>query len=316
MMDDGWMMTLSGHIGSSNVFVCGLPPVIASLLAGVPAFLRPPSSQPEFAVLLARSWNERALLGGASLAAASWSREDLETTRALARAADRLFVFGEDATVESLRDLAGAQAPESRVLGFGDRFSVAALGRELLLDPDATDDALEGLCVDCLAWDGAGCLTPRWIFVEGDAEEAVRLARLSAPLLGRAAEDLPPGAPLDAAAGSARAGWLGRAGFDAWSRQGPGWAVAALSEARLSPAPPVRTLAFLPVTDLGALGELLAPLGPRLQGLAYGGSAERREKLATSLAPRGLSRVVEPGHLQRPPIDWNHDDVQILDALF
>jgi hypothetical protein len=312
---------LSVHISSSNVFVAGLPPVLASLLAGVPAFLRPPSGQPQFAALLARSWNERKLLGGEFLAAATWAREDAECTAALLSAADRSYVFGDDTTVASLRALLGHRG--GRLFGFGHRYSIAAVGREALSgtptsspDPALPDSTLEELARDALAWDGAGCLTPRWVFVEGTPEAASALARRAAPFVARVAAELPAGAPLDASVGAARAAYLGQAGFSGFATQGAGWAVAALPEAALAPSPPARALVFLPLPDLAALPDLLAPLGDHLQGLAYLGDAARRESLAAALADRGLSLSVPAGMLGRPPIDWNHDGVRILNSLF
>lgn len=309
-------VALSGHITSSNVFVAGLPPVVASLLAGVPAFLRPSSSAPEFGVLLARSWNERGLLGGEFLAAASWDRGAEAATRALLEGAERVFVFGTDQSIADVRLVARAQGGVGmEPLGFGHRLSLAAIGEEALSDDAVLERALEGLALDALSWDGAGCLTPRWVFVEGGPEVAERIARLAAPLLARAAGELPRGVELDMASGAERAGWLGRAGFEGWASQGLGWAVAALAEARLEPEPPRRSLVFLPVPRLQDLPAILAPLGDHLQGLAYAGAAERRDELASSLRSQGLSLAVAPGMLQRPPVDWNHDGVRILSSL-
>jgi hypothetical protein len=75
-------------------------------------------------------------------------------------------------------------------------------------------------------------------------------------------------------------------------------------------------MVFLPLPDLGALPDLLAPLGGHLQGLLYIGDVGRRDLIASALAPRGLSLAVSAGMLQRPPIDWNHDGVRILQSLF
>jgi hypothetical protein len=319
---------LSAHISSSNVFTAGLPPVLASLLAGVPAFLRPPSTQPEFAALLARSWNERGLLGGEFLASATWDREERDVTRALLAVADRLYVFGDDDTVADFGRLAQDSRAGVRLLGFGHRISIAAIGREALggidsgpdslatLDPTLPDSTLEALARDALAWDGGGCLTPRWIFVEGDAALAAAVARRAAPLVARVAEELPAGAPLDASAGAARAAYLGLAGFEGFATQGPGWAVASLAETRLQPDPPSRALIFVPLPDLAALPTVLASLGDHLQGLLYIGDDARRETLASALAGQGLSLAVSAGMLQRPPIDWNHDGVRHLHSLF
>jgi hypothetical protein len=306
---------LSAHILSSNVFVAGLPPVIASLLAGVPAFIRPPSEHPEFTEVLVRSWNERQLLGGSFLGWTSWPRAQEDKTQALLSAADRVFVFGGDETIQSIRQLADTQSDAGRVFGFGHRLSLGAIGKESLPSVARWDSTFENLSRDALSWDGQGCLTPTWIFVEGDAGVAEDLARTASSFLSRIAEELPAGRELDPAEGAARAAYLGQAGFEGFSSQGRGWAVASFSGARLEPSPPARSLIFLPVEDLSALPILLNPLGDHLQGLLYVGDTARRDILAGSLAPQGLSRAVPAGMLQRPPIDWNHDGVRILYSL-
>ena len=304
---------VSAHVSSSNVFVAGLPPLVASLLAGVPAFIRPPQGQSDFARILVSSWCDRSLLGGAFLDWSSWPREDESSTRALLAATECSFLFGTDETIAAFRSL----APKGhRVLGFGHRLSFAAIGREALDEQATWDSTWVALAEDVLAWDGAGCLTPRWVFVEGDAEAAQLLARRAAPFLAQLAHELPPGQSLDPAAGSDRATYLATAAFGGYSKQGHGWAVAALPELSLRPDPPARTAVFVPVPDLAQLPSILAPLGDHLQGLAYVGVAERRERLASSLSDAGLSIAVPAGMIQRPPIDWNHDGVRLLADLY
>jgi len=306
---------LSAHILSSNVFVAGLPPVIGSLLAGVPAFIRPPSDQPEFAEVLVRSWNERQLLGGSYLGWMGWPRDHQGKTQALLHAADRVFVFGGDETVHSIRQLGAADPDAGQVFGFGHRLSIGAIGREALPSVARWDSTFENLSRDALSWDGQGCLTPTWIFVEGDPQTAEELARTAATFLPRIAEELPPGRELDPAEGAARAAYLGQAGFEGFSSQGRGWAVASFAGVQLQPSPPARSLIFLPVDDLSVLPTLLTPLGDHLQGLLYVGDSARRDILEDSLSALGLSRAVPAGMLQRPPIDWNHDGVRILHSL-
>ena len=173
------------------------------------------------------------------------------------------------------------------------------------------DEVPDGLIADALAWDGAGCLTPRYVFVDGDPTAFARAAATRAPTI---VNEL-PALPLSAGAGAERSSWLAQAAFSGWSAHGPGWGVASLPEARLNPAPPPRVMCFLPLPEPAALHQLLRPLGSRLQAVAVLGPEERRAAYADALAPLGVSRVCGPGELQRPPIDWNHDDVRILASL-
>lgn len=300
---------LSGHVHSGNVFAAGLPPVFASLLAGVPALIKAPSAAPSFPVLLARSFALHAPELGPCVAAAAWSRQDSRSTDAFLGAVDALFAFGDDGTVEALR-----QAATCPVHGFGHRFSVGfvAAGTDPLADPLA--DSLAALALDALAWDGAGCLTPLWVFVEGDPARARSLAEEFAPAFERAGQELPAG-PLGEAAGAARAMWLGVEAVTGWARSGPGWAVSARNAATLDPAPPGRCLPFLPVADRALLPALLSPLGPRLQGLALVGTPADGQELRSLLGPLGLSLVAPAGRLHAPELAWNHDDVALLPAL-
>jgi len=287
---------LSGHVLAGNVFSAGIPPIIASILAGVPAVVKAPATQPTFAALFARSFALHAPELGPTVAAAAWPRTDERATAGLLAGSDVVFAFGDDASIAALRAL----RPD--VHGFGHRYSIAVIA-----EPSAND----GLIRDALAWDGAGCLTPRWVFVDGDPEVA---ARAAANRIEAIVNEL-PARPLSAAAGAGRSSWLAQAAFAGWSVHGPGWGVASLPEARLQPAPPARVMCFLPLPEPAALLELLRPLGPRLQAVAVLGPEERRARIAHDLAPLGVSRVCGPGELQRPPIDWNHDDVRILAAL-
>jgi len=311
-------MALSAHLWSGNVFVAGLPPLFASLLAGVPALIKAPALQPSFAALLVASMAEHAPALGASVGQAAWSRADTAATDALLGAPQVVFAFGADETMATLQTRLSSQ---TRFCGFGHRYSIAVVlpeAAELLASGSeltSRSGSLAGLLRDHLVWDGQGCLTPRWIFVEGGMEQAEAIAR-------RAAEALPdvatrfPGQRLAAGPGAARSSWLAAAAFAGWSEGGDGWAVAAVPWSGSLPEPgPPRCLSFAAVPDLLCLPQLLAPLGHRLQGLARLGEASRDQELSELCAPLGLSRLAQAGALQQPPVDWNHDDVRILASL-
>jgi len=291
----------TGHVWAGNVFVAGLPPVVASLLAGRPARVKAPSRSPGFAELLLRSVELEPEVAGL-LEVGAWARDDAERTRALVEGVDVLFVMGDDGSVAALRALSSERV---RFCGFGHRYSVG-----LVTDPAVPDTDLDGLAVDHLAWNGAGCLTPRWIFVQGTAADAEALARRAAARLPAVVNGL-PAPPLSAGEGAERAAWLARAAFAGWSASGPGWGAAALPEPDLRPAPPPRVLCFCPVSAPTELARLLGPLGRTLQGLALAGPADEGE-LVGALGCLGLSRIAPAGSLQRPPVHWNHDDVRIL----
>ncbi len=301
--DDGGAprVRLTGHVHAGNVFTAGLPPVLGSLLAGVPALIKAPSACPTFPGLLARSFALHAPELGPCVAAAGWSRRDDRATAALLGSVDALFAFGDDASVDALR--AASPCP---VFGFGHRVSAGFVARG--------HEGVEGLAVDALAWDGGGCLTPRWVFVEGHADRARALADALVPALEAASAALPAG-PGSEASGAARASWIGVEGALGHVRWGEGWAVSARLGPSLDPSPPGRCVAFLPIADRRDLLAALSPLGPRMQGVALVGPPDLGQELRSLLAPLGLSRAVAAGRLQIPELAWSHDDVALLPAL-
>jgi len=292
--------TLTGHVWAGNVFTAGLPPVVASLLCGVPALIKAPSRYPTFAALFARSVADHAPELGPCVGAAGWSRVDRAATHALLTA-DEVFAFGDDESVAALRADGG-----SRVHGFGRRYSVA------LASATASSAALTRLTDDLLAYDGQGCLTPRWVFVEGGLDAAVHLARRGAEALKAAATRL-PGAPLGVAEGAARQAFLGSAAFAGWSGGGPGWAAAATAHDPSLRTPP-RCLHVVAVPRRADVPGLLSPLGRRLQGVALV-DVDAPADLLNALRALGMSRVAPAGELQRPPVAWIHDDVDPLTIL-
>ena len=286
---------LTGHVWAGNVFTAGLPPVAASLLAGVPALIKAPGRLPTFAALFARSVAHHAPELGPCVGAAGWGRHNAAATAALLTA-DVVFAFGDDASLDAL-DVASP----SPVRRFGHRYSVA------IASAMPSQMALTRLTEDLLAYDGAGCLTPRWLFMEGSLNAAVAVAKRAAPLLAAGAKAL-PGVPLEPGPGAARATFLAAAAFEGWSDSGAGWAAAATTWDPTLVAPS-RCLYVVAVPSLDQLPTLLSPLGPRLQGVALVGMDALGDDLLDALRALGVSRVVPAGLLQRPPIHWIHDDV-------
>lgn len=286
---------LSGHIWSGNVVTAGLPPVLASVLAGVPALIKAPGDQPTFATQLAASIAVHAPELGDCVGAAAWDRSDEAATATLFGTCAPVFAMADDASLTALRRF-------GPVVGFGHRVSVACV-------TPAVD--LAALLTDTLAWDGGGCLTPRWTFVVGAPPQVLALARRAAELAPAIAQAL-PSLPLPPGIGAERATWLAQAAFAGFCTHGRGWAVAvanALSD------PPPRTLVLIPVDSPAHAAALLAPLGDVLQGIACDPGVSWPAPAARQLADQGLSRWTVPGRLQVPPVHWNHDGVAILAAL-
>ena len=299
----------SGHFWPSNVFVAGLPAVLFSVLAGRPVLIKAPCNEGAFAALLARSFAMHAPELGPTVGAATWDRGDQQATSSLLAAVDRVFAFGDQGSIDALSLLVRPETPLHR---FGPRISVGFVADDHRdhLDPTSLLDMAE----DVVAWDGAGCLTPRWIFVEGGLAEAEDFARACVPAM-KAATDRWPARPLDAERGATRMSFLGLARFAGLAWDGPGWAVAVVQDPLSLPEPPPRTLVLSPISHRSSLPRLLTPFSGMLQGALVLGSGGARREIFDVLRPLGLSLCAVPGQLQRPPLAWQHDEVDLLAAL-
>jgi hypothetical protein len=217
--------------------------------------------------------------------------------------ADALVVYGSDATVAELRGRAGNRL----FVGYGHKLSAAAVGRAANVA-----DCARRLALDACLWDGRGCLSPAWIFVEG-RERAEDLGRALASELERARRELPRGILSQAEevglherrareALAADQVWLSRGGTD-WGVFLGGTAPGTL-----------RNLPVVAVDSIDELAERCAALAPHLSSLGHEGFGDA--DLRAVAARGGGSRVCPPGSMQLPPLDWAHDGVDALQPTY
>jgi hypothetical protein len=219
----------------------------------------------------------------------------ISMTEAVAPVApDELHLYGSDQTIQTVR---AATAPGVRVRGHGTGIGVALVERRWR--PGA---AAEALADDLVAFDQRGCLSPRFVLVEGTAEHAARLGLALHQVLDEAGRRVPRG-PLD----PRTRGELTRYGVTA-EALGHCWS-AAHHLVALDPRP--RALLLPPA----ARCVLVAPCGPdQLASLlghwlvhiaAIGGwdqtDSGRLARRAVALAPG--ARRSELGAMQIPPLD-------------
>jgi hypothetical protein len=235
-------------------------------------------------------------------------------------AADCVVVTGSDETVAAV---AARVTPPRRLVAYGHRLSVAALGPEATRGP-ALRAAAEGLALDVALWDQLGCLSPVAVFAaEGAAGAADRVADALADALARAELRWPRGAVEPAAAAAiarerAEAEMRAAAGRAVSLRTpegGTAWTVIRECDTALRPAPLHRFVRVHPVADATTCREAIRPLGPHLAGVALAGFGAHTGALAQALAALGASRVCAPGQLQSPPLSWRHDNRGVLEPL-
>jgi len=213
----------------------------------------------------------------------------LEATRSRAAVAgaDLVVAMGADATIDTLR---ATLPPETHLLGFGHRFSVAWWTRL---------DQADALAVDLAAYDTRGCLSPAAIFTP--LPLAVAGPALAAAL-ARAEARWPRGAlsAVDAANARTRRA-VARTVGQTW--EGPGWAVWGLPLTHLEPVTSPRTASLYPAQRIDDALVALAPWRPWLSSI--GADAP--------LHPEPTLRVCPLGTLQRPPLDRLHDGLRWIE---
>jgi len=292
--------------------------VIAPLVLRSPVLLRPSSRDPVTPRLVARSVAETDAELGQSLELVAFDRSDQACTRALLEA-DCVVASGSDATMAAVSAM--VQAPR-RLVTYGHRLSVAALGAAATQGPELAD-AADRIALDVALWDQLGCLSPIAVYVaHPDSSAADRVAAALAQALEQIQQRLPRGqVGADAAAAiaheRAQAEMSAAAGRRVTLLTGArlAWTVVREDGSAPLPAPLHRFLRVHPLKDPAALVEALRPLGPHLAAVAIEGFAAEAPALARALADLGASRVCRPGTLQSPPLAWRHDNRGVLAPL-
>jgi hypothetical protein len=296
--------------GVTAVWLAGSVPTAAfgalllPLVAGSAVYAKPASADPLSPRLFAESLEAADPLVASALALG----DDL---RSLARA-DAVVAHGSDETVTAIR----ARVPvHARFVAHGHKLSAAVVGRDA--DPTRAADAL---ALDAALYDGRGCLSPAYAFVEDvPAGRAGAFARELARALERISGELPRGplAPAEQVAlQSLRAASAAR-GDDVLASKGSlAWTVIACAAGGPLPAPgALRALPVVPFADAAQLAARLGTLQPHLSTLGGAGFSGRGDLLERLARDAGASRVCALGHMQLPPIDWHHDGYAPLGSL-
>ncbi|MDI3285933.1 acyl-CoA reductase [Polyangium sp. 15x6] len=204
---------------------------------------------------------------------------------------DELHVYGSDASIEAVtRGLPAGVF----VRGHGTGIGLAVIGRDAALE-----DAAEALAWDVVPFDQRGCLSPRFVLVEGGEHHAERFVQALDAALSRAAERVPRGS-LDPALAAEIA--LYGASMDAvglfLSR--PSHAVGFDPSPRALVLPPAARVVHVVALAPTDAPNLLAPWAPYVTsvGLCDDGA------LARAILERApFARRSPLGGMQRPPLD-------------
>lgn len=273
---------LVAQVVASNVPALAVPAIALGCLAGVAVVVKSGRADRVSAGAFQRALAAADAELAATVVTAYWPGGDAEREEIVLGRADRIIATGSDESVAALYRRFGA-----RVVGFGERASIAVLGRDAVTRHVAAE-----LAIDVALHDQRGCLSPRAVYVEGDHEAFA--AELAAAL--DAVSTALPSGPLDAAARAAHrtavaaAEWAGATVYG-----GPAGTVLATEREQSGDVPGRRTVT-------------VHPWGRWMQRLLAGrvecvGTADVGLDL-DALRALGVSRVCRPGRMQRPPLSW------------
>jgi hypothetical protein len=296
---------LVAHVLASNVPALALPAIALSCLAGAAVLVKSgradPLSAPAFTRALAAVDPELA----ATVVTTYWAGGDPTREQALLGGADVVSVSGGDEAIAAL-----ARRVRGRLLTYGPRVSVAAIGRDALGDAARLARAA---ALQVALYDQRGCLSPRALFVEtGGASAPAEVAEALATELGTLAERLPPGA-ADVAERAARRTARADAEWDAGAHVLECTGGTVIYEERIArcPTPGLRTVRVHPLESLSLLADVLPTEAIECVGLAGGHPAD----VAALLDPLGVTRLCVIDRMQRPSLAWPRGRHAPLGAL-
>lgn len=312
---------------AGNVPGVAVTAVIRALLVRSGVLCKLPASEPWLVGLFARALHDEDPDLAATIAATWWPADNPgPVAHEWTKRSGKVVIYGGPDAVRALR---ARTPPTIPLLEYGPRVGAVVLGL------DATDADLRGLARDTCAYDQAGCVSPRLVYVLGDRGGSSEPAREEAPshpvvaLIERLATALSEEVgrlgevfttdeeAVDIRAARARLQFGTEGGGRAWGPEDLGWTILhrAVPGAYSEPLP--RVLWVYELTAVEELREMRSVLEGRLQALGVAGVADdvrrRAEELAVEL---GVSRVTPPGAMAWPPADWRHDGrMQLMPLL-
>lgn len=303
------------HAG--NVPGVAVTAAVRGLLVRSGVLCKAPTTEPGLLGLFARELERVDPLLGRSLAVSWWpgGEAPAEAEAWMERAGTVVLYGGGDAVDAYRRRLPAG----TDLLVYGPRVGLGAV----LPDAAGEGGGARALARDVCAYEQAGCVSPRVVYVVG-AEPGPWAEALAEGLEAETRRIAPPPpTPGEAVAlrslraeaefrDHAEAGEAPRVLGD---RDRLAWTVLAGGD----PAPRTeglpRVVRVHGVGSVDDLDGLLAPLEGRIQALGYAGT-EGRERLADLAHRLGVARVAPFGEVAWPPPDWRHDGRhQILPLL-
>ncbi|MGM0557046.1 MAG: acyl-CoA reductase [Myxococcota bacterium] len=278
----------------------GVTPVLFGFLLGARQVVRPSSRGEAFARHFASLWR-RVVDPSMSIRKSDWWDADV------------VVVSGSDETVDDVREVVRERASRrASVTGYGHRVSFAVVD-----DTDGVDleRLTRGIATDIVMWHQKGCFSCRAVFFRGTKARRDAFCEHLGAQIAEVEEALDAS---DVAEGElarrAQARGTAEFGGPVWG-EGVGW-VAASDEPWRGEFPSIHSVTVHPLGGVDELATMVDVPFEQLQGVALSCADESREMWMKQLIELGVTRICEPGALQRPSAGWMHDGrPNILDWL-
>lgn len=307
---------LTVHIFSGNIPGVSVSSLVRALCVKSASLGKSAEGEPYLAVAFARALAEETPELADCLAVVYWAGGSDDLEAAAFSGAGCVVAYGSDETVGRVRSRI---PPGVRFIGYPNRVGAALISRKALSETTVRDQA-RAAAMDVVMFDQQGCVSPHTIYVErGGPVAPGDFARVLAAALDRLSAELPRGF-MDPAESSlihqARAEAEMRGADVLASRHGTEWTVIVEDRVDFRPSPLNRLIRVVPVPRLEEAVEALRPVGAALQTVAIATGADEVERLATSLAEVGATRIVAVGDAAWPAPHWHHDGrFQFLDLV-
>lgn len=307
------------HVTPSNVFVVAALGLIEGLLAGNVNIVKLSARDSAFAAVFAEALCA-ADPGGLLreyIAVLRLPSSETQRLQALFAHADAISAWGGEAAIEAIRRL----APQGvRLVTWGHKLSFGYVAAEVMADPDARADALQGFANDICRLDQQACSSPQTLFLECDEAALEAFADELAGHLARVSPAIPGQLP-----GTAEQAEITTVSSVARAEEALGltrvieaadgrWRIYVDTRPGLRPSPLFRSI-WLKRMDRGQLVGTLRPMRAWLQtcGLACG--LESLAPLTRGLFAAGVTRITRPGEMIDSYTGAPHDGVYALQQL-
>ncbi len=291
-----------------NIVGPALASAYCAAAAGARLMLKSSSRELHLADVIAAQFERLGPPVAGTLQPMRWSGGDVDTEAKIFPRAQRIVVFGDDATVEDVK----RRAPErTSVIGYGSAYSVGFVPAR----SDLNEAAVAGAS-DVALFDQRGCLSPQTIYVEGDEARAILFARALDEALRETSRRLPR-ARASQAEQLAVAELIRRLHVRALppvthalatvylgpqSAGMPSHIVAVESYSSPTCAGFGRVVIVKPCQDVGQAAAAAKTLGSTLDTVGIAGKVP--ESLRQEFSKAGALRVCELGLMQRPPFGY------------